>query len=495
MSTCISIEEYLSQEHRKERIPEIEQLSLYLDRLDVIRMMINSNYGTKEMIGYVLSNNIQKLQEKLLEMERFELAIDIAKKYGLDSSSIWKTWAIICLKHLQFADARRKFNRYFDQTARASDDQQTLKNIVDILVRSNSTNLQPMSIKEKCNQILAGKYDFLSDSTDLVHPSQSTSQMTTPSAILQQRSHLKPRIYQEIVYYIKQYGTADDLLHFYVEHHYWKEAVEYFIGLNREQAASANTCSHFLNSLFIPAQTRGSLGAFFAAIRQSDPQLAILWSSLIAICRHLTKNEYFNSLYRVQIFMSDYLRAAITQINCFFLSQRTASSDAVADDDSTAATDMDSFDLLYRRITHLEKARDNCNMYLHNVEYVKLKPGCLHVEKKDVLKQIRLIEVQIDILKRFKLKRVKYPLTSLFSTDDGDHQPSSNRYLPPSGLVLRAFQSELAVSFTGRSHFPPTLLEHDLVRKSQIAALMILYFSDSLEEGFRHSLRIIQVSL
>lgn len=136
-----------------------------------------------------------------------------------------------------------------------------------------------------------------------------------------------------------------------------------------------------------------------------------------------------------------------------------------------------------------------CNLYLHNVEYVKLKPGCLHVEKKDVLKQIRLIEVQIDILKRFKVKRVKYPLTSFLPDEADGKSGQSLRYLPLSGLVLRAFQSELAVNFTLKSNFPPTLLEHDLVRKSQVAALMILYFCDSLEEGFRYSLRIIQVSL
>lgn len=481
MSTRISIEEYLSQENREERMQEIEQLNLYLDRLDVIRMMINSNYGTKEMIGYVLSNNIQKLQEKLLEMERFELAIDIAKKYGQDSSSIWKTWAIICLKHLQFVDARRKFSRYFDQVTRSSEVQQTLRNIVDILVRGNSANQQPVSIKEKCAQIMAGQFEFLCDKTSLLQ-TQTSSQVN--SALLQNRSHLNPRIFQEIVYYLKQYGSPEDLLHFYVNHLYWKEAVEYFTAMNRESPAESTTCNSFLTDLFLAAQVKGALGALFAAIRQVDPQFALLWSSLITTCKYLAKNEFYNSLYRVQIFMQDYLRAAITQINCFFLSQ---SHDDTAN--LPAGVDVNSFELLHRRVNHLEKARDNCNMYLHNIEYINLKPGCLHVEKKGVLKQIRLIETQIEILKRFKLKKVSYPLTSLLTNDD--EQPTDQSL---SGRLLWAFQRELSITLT-KLPYPPTLLEHDVVRKSQITALLILYFCDNLEEGFRYSLRIIQVSL
>ncbi|KAJ6217183.1 hypothetical protein RDWZM_008340 [Blomia tropicalis] len=488
ISTRISIEEGINHQisnQLNEQILEIEQLNLYLDRLDVIRMMINSNYGTKEMIGYVLSNNIQKLQEKLLEMERFELAVDIAKKYGLDSSSIWKTWATICLKHFQFVDARRKFSRYFDQSKRVSDIQLTLKNIVDILVRSNSASLKQTSSKEKCMQIMSGKYSFIQDHSTTSQPVATAPTTTTSSPT---NCHLKPRIFQEIVYYFKEYGTPEDLLHFYVDHYYWKEAVDHFIVTIPNNDQHINS---FLIDLFLPSQTKGSLSSLFTAIRQCDPQLNILWPSLIATCKYLAKNELYNSLYRLQIFMNDYLRAAITQINYFFLHQSSDVdyTDNLLESNSTELN-LNSFDLLYGRIGFLEKARDSCNMYLHNMEYVtQTKPGSLHVTRKDVIKQIRLIETQIEVLKRFKLKRVSFPVT--YPIEVNDQQLEPNQYVPLVGQVLRSMQMEQSIKI-GKSMFAPTLLEHDIIRKSLITSLIILFFCDNLEEGFRYSLRLIQ---
>lgn len=488
ISTRIFIERYygLDQMRLNETNQEIEQLNLYLDRLDVIRMMINSNYGTKEMISFVLNNNIQKLQERLLEMERFELAIDIAKKYGLDSSSIWKTWALICLKHFQFSEARRKFTRYFDQAKRFSEIQLTLKSIVNILVNNNLTNHHSVPIKNQCQQIISGTFDFLRESIDIEKSTAAVKQSN--------RQQLNSKIFEEIVYYLQEYGTYDDLLRFYVNHFYWNEAVKYFLSNNQDSTLTAKMNNSFLQDLFIPAQVKGCLSLLFAAIRKCDPQLNHLWAYLISTCKYLDKNSFYNSLCRVQAFMNDYLRAAITQINCFFLSQLNELQIDDIDD-----IELNSFDLLHYRIGHLEKARDYCNMYLHNMDYVNIRSGCLSVEKKDVFKQIRLIEFQIEILKRFKMKNVSFPTTvhvdsldSLLSVlnDSGHTLPQP---IPAyTAYVLHTFQTELALKISS-SLYPPTFLEHDTNRKSLIVSFIILHFCDTIEEGFRYSLRIIQV--
>nr|XP_046908794.1 uncharacterized protein LOC124490361 [Dermatophagoides farinae] len=539
----------------------IEQLNRYLDRLDVIRMLINSNFGSKEMIGYVLNNNIQKLQEKLLEAERFELTIDIAKKYGNESSSIWKSWALISLKYFHFAEARQKFGRYFDQLKRFSEVQKTLRMIIETLVSVNSTSLTSIPINDKCSRIIFGQFDFFSDTPTLALSSSSKINTNISTLVNQQ---LKPRILQEIVYYLETYGSKDDQLQFYVSHFYWKEAIDSFLrqpssssSTSNVKETKSNIVNNFLKKIFIPAQVNGHLSELFAAIRIADPKQQQLGSSLIHICKYLNHNESFHTLYRVQVFMTDYLRAAITQINHFFLSpsssinhqQRTSSSNDYYynDNNNDLSNDLNSFDLLFHRLSHLEKARDYCNMYLHNIDFIRLKRGCLSVDKKDVYKQIRLIELQIDILRRFRRRKIHFPvaititdniddLENYFKTSILSNYPrnrSSSTSLILSSYALAHLQRQILQEQQQFSHlesikmmtlrlpYPPTLLEHDPIRKSLITAFVILYYGQKnissntisvttvnrnenlakvdddadnvdIEDGFRCALRIIQ---
>ncbi|KAH9422529.1 Zinc finger FYVE domain-containing protein 26 [Dermatophagoides pteronyssinus] len=491
---------------------DIEQLNRYLDRLDVIRMLINANYGSKEMIGLVLNNNIQKLQEKLLEAERFELTIDIAKKYGYEYSSIWKSWALISLKYFHFAEARQKFGRYFDQVKRFSDIQKTLHMIIETLVSVNSTSLTTISIKDKCSRIIFGQFDFFTDTTALAHNTSNSSKMVNNTNISTLVNHqLKPRILQEIVYYLETYGSKDDQLQFYVSHFYWKEAIDSFLRQPPSSSSSSsstnvketksNMVNNFLEKIFIPAQINGHLSELFAAIRLIDPKQQQLGSSLIHICKYLDRNESFHTLYRVQIFMNDYLRAAITQINHFFLSSTIlftnfqSSNDLNQSNNNNHDQDLNNFELLFNRISYLEKAKDYCNMYLHNFDFIRLKRGCLSVDKKDVYKQIRLIELQIDILRRFRRRKILFPVTIIMNNDNVDelenqfkksktYRSSSSTPLILSAYALAYLQRQIWQQFSSSSSlmeqteqksssslrlpYPPTLLEHDPIRKSLI---------------------------
>ncbi|OTF81702.1 hypothetical protein BLA29_004671, partial [Euroglyphus maynei] len=437
------------------------------------------------MIGYVLNNNIQKLQEKLLEAERFELTIDIAKKYGNVYSSIWKSWALISLKYFHFAEARQKFARYFDQVKRFSEIQKTLHMIIETLVSVNSNSLTSISIKDKCSRIIFGQFDFFTDT-----PTLSSSSKINISTLVNHQ--LKPRILQEIVYYLETYGSKDDQLNFYVSHFYWKEAIDSFLHTQPSSSVEtkSNMVNNFLEKIFIPAQVNGHLSELFAAIRIVDPKQQQLGSSLIHICKYLNRNESFHTLYRLQVFMNDYLRAAITQINHFFLSP----SLLFANFGQTSSTnDLNSFELLFHRITHLEKARDYCNMYLHNIDFIRLKRGCLSVDKKDVYKQIRLIELQIDILRRFWRRKIHFPVTIMIKSDNVDDLENHFKTLNygSTSQILSAYafahlrrqfssleqtEQKPVQSTTLRLPYPPTLLEHDPIRKSLITAFVILYY-------------------
>ncbi|KAF7487947.1 Zinc finger FYVE domain-containing protein 26 [Sarcoptes scabiei] len=532
ISTRLAIEEKLNpieeKIHNEGSVPgsssstaETEQLNLYLDQLDVIRMLINANFRSKEIISYVLNNNIQKLKEKLLEAERFELTIDIAKKYGIESNSIRKAWALICLKNLHFDEARKKFAQYFIQIKRISEKQITLKILIETLSSLNYTPLQAVPLKNKCSLIQKGDFRFLSGSeneqSDDVASIFDSKSVSSKSQEITETNSLKSKIFAEIVYYLETYGSYDDQIKFFIENGYFKDAIKCFI--RSQQVQSSRIGADFVQKIFIPSHLNGHLGDLFTAIRICDPKQTILWVCLLESCKYLNKNYYYHSLYKVQIFMNDYLRAAITQINHFFFNlsiephqedpKDSFEREVRSQSSINLPVDCDGFELLRSRSIYLEKARDLCNIYLHNIDFIKIKHGCLVVEKQDVFKQISLIELQIDLLKRFE--KISYPISCrLYSVEELEHYlmewSISERPLFLSAFLLSLLETKLNIKID-RLPYPPTLLEYDYVRKSLITALIILYYDQKslpqqsgseteiinrFEDGFRCALRIIE---
>ncbi len=421
VSTRISLEEENSE--------LIDQLNFLLGRLDAIRMIINSNCNTKEIISYALSNSdnsILKLQEKLIEMERFELARDLAKKFGFDSKSIWKTWAFICLKYCQFSEAREKFKQVFDIN-KTAERNQILENIVDILSKHKYSN--NISIRDKCIQIKTGKFNANSRKNNF-----ETNDFLS----------INPKVYNEMIYYLEEYGNKEDIIKFHAKHSMWRKAIDILL----KESSNLNINNIFIRELFMPAVKRGFLSAFLYDLKYTDPALNRIWRCLLATCNYLNNNNMYHILHVLQVFMGDYLRAAITQINCFYLNP--PASDYME---------------LNSRIEHLQTAKQHCRDFL-NLSPGSYRSGCLVMEKEDVMKQMRTLNLQIDITMKFNDKRIKgfLPLDVSSDPSDGDEDRS-----------------------------PPTILDHNKARKTELTALVTMCYGNSIVEGFTVAQMIIKV--
>ncbi|CAG5127067.1 unnamed protein product [Candidula unifasciata] len=68
----------------------------------------------------------------------------------------------------------------------------------------------------------------------------------------------------------------------------------------------------------------GEMSRLLEQMLMLDPTLEKWTAYLMATCKHLLKQKYFNTLYHVQLFMKDYIRAAMTCITHFY--QRGATS-------------------------------------------------------------------------------------------------------------------------------------------------------------------------
>lgn len=53
----------------------------------------------------------RRLRDKIIDSERFSLAIDVTGKCGLDPTAVWFAWGLSQLKSGDFKDARENFSK------------------------------------------------------------------------------------------------------------------------------------------------------------------------------------------------------------------------------------------------------------------------------------------------------------------------------------------------------------------------------------------------
>lgn len=53
----------------------------------------------------------RRMRDKLIQVERLHLAVEVSTKCGLDPAGVWAAWGMNCLINGDFPQAREKFNR------------------------------------------------------------------------------------------------------------------------------------------------------------------------------------------------------------------------------------------------------------------------------------------------------------------------------------------------------------------------------------------------
>ena len=309
-------------------------------------------------------------------MERFELASDLAAKFGLDSKSIFKTWAFICLKQNQFSEARDKFRLVFDKN-KSSEGNRNLEDITNVLLKRKYWS--DTSLSDDCLQIKRGKFN----SNETIG-----SKFYIDSNDLQTKN---PKIFSEVMYYLEEYGTNEDVIKFYIKNSVFKSAITLF--LNNCNSFSNN---FFMKEMFMSSVKRGFLSQFLRDLKSCDPALSRVWKYLLVVCKYLSANHMFHFL---SLNRSDY------------------------------------------------------------------RSGCLIMDKEEVMRQLRSLNIQIDITIRFHEKRIKGFLpNAVYSADESRELKN-----------------------------PPTILDHNKSRKTQMAALVAITYGQQISEGFSVSQIIIKV--
>ena len=273
--------------------------------------------------------------------------------------------------------------------------------------------------------------------------------------------------------------------------------------------------SCFVSDFLVPALRKSCLGRVLALMKSTDATLTKSSKYLIASCRYFTKHGYFNVLHSLQLFMSDYLRATITQVTHFYL-----------------AKPISGYDVLAGRLEHLLLARGHLNAYLEHRSHLVSVSYVLNQPVEQVKKNIRTINYQIEITRAFAHRSVDASVLLILEEEQASSSSTpiaekSNSKLPArKESISKSLQSNspslhpdsawlhtsLSTSFNSSSprrrtrsssidsgstlatsaFCPLTLLDESKKKRTQLTALVIVEFADRIAEGFTLACKLIQ---
>lgn len=385
-------------------LSQAELLGLLAERGCLNLLPLSSN------TTYIDSISLMKLIDKLLEREQWNLALEVSTKAGIDKSGefftgliskmfYWETvgvfaaWGMSCLKAGNLATAREKFiycmdkHAFRDNTSYEVDSSSVkgtknplfLNELIKILecknealdealVRDQQKFLSSMTANQSVVSgpqsesaiFILNKLQRLNDIENGVYtknPKRDVGKKTKPV--------LEDVIYNECVYYLNKYGTGLNLVEFHLKYGQYKKVVESIL-------LKQITPEMFVQ-IYVKCLKQGTVTALQTHMSEIDPTLAV-WKVrmcdqtlrifhrilfqdfLMKVCGHLENHHFLNSLYQLQLFMGDYVRAAILCVK-FYKDKAATFKDLLKKNDH-----------LKESLRHLKQAREQ-------EQWVAVSPG------------------------------------------------------------------------------------------------------------------------
>lgn len=270
----------------------------YISKVDVLKILVMANYKYIPSLDDILETSaVARLRNQLLEAEHYQLAVEVSTKSGLDPAGVWQAWGMACLKAGHLSGAREKFAR-------------CLKPPVD----RNQLNLGPLLLQEivqhletsvRPNVATSFGEDILASLLELEEILSDSGPIERADGQMRNSS-----FHQESLFYLSTYGTHLALISFHMHHDCLLEALKYL--LNKECPDEV-----FLEGILQPSLEQGRLGSLEEVLEKLDPGLETSSRYLIASCQLMQRRGHFHTLYRLQQFMTDHVRAAMTCIRFF----------------------------------------------------------------------------------------------------------------------------------------------------------------------------------
>ncbi|XP_017768191.1 PREDICTED: zinc finger FYVE domain-containing protein 26 homolog isoform X1 [Nicrophorus vespilloides] len=408
-------------------LSQADLLGLLAERGCLNLLPIPSHNGTP----YVDSTVLRRLRDKLLEMEQWNFALDVSTKAGLDNTAVFAEWGKSYLRAGCLEMARENFSRCFEKSHPHEflDYSMSIdldENSVDSSIRKHyhskssliMTETKPQRNPPLLNKIIEilenqtmkvdvnkrktfNSTDKLEKSTTYRKHHESEQAICIKYKLrnlkmistglymknsINGSNHIDPIFYNECLYYLNRYGSHLSLLQFYIKNNNVHEALHYIV----DNSVSTDV---FID-VYLICLKDGIVQQLQSGMSTIDSTLEIWKDYLRSICCHLEKQSLLNSLYQLQQFMGDFVRASMTCIRFYKENAK-------------------SYRDLLLNVHFLDKAKDHLRQELEQQQWVKVNPvkkqNCyeekalanpslvMKVDSKNINKHINTIKNQIII--------------------------------------------------------------------------------------------------
>ncbi|XP_011866537.1 PREDICTED: uncharacterized protein LOC105561295 isoform X2 [Vollenhovia emeryi] len=338
--------------------------------VDLIATLIRSDCVALIPTDDLDEHTLRKLRDLLTEKERWTLALDVSTKAGLDTQGVWAAWGKACLKVGHIEQAREKFHHCLDKILHEDLDDWVMLSYSKELLENPKTELtetttcaptrdeisdeerrsykgghSKRSEYSKCRPLkdppLLTEILQILDNLSVHRPrtQQPSPQLKSDAAqeILQTLNSLKAIsqnqqfnvkylipanqtvYYQESLYYLLAYGSYASILQFFLKHKEFDKCLAYILDNDIEHDL-------FLNGVYLYCLRNGHAEKLHDAMRTRDPTLVIWRKYLISVCHFMERKQYWHTLYQIQLFMRDCVRASMTCIR-FYTNEANTYSD------------------------------------------------------------------------------------------------------------------------------------------------------------------------
>uniref|UniRef100_A0A8B9HD90 Zinc finger FYVE domain-containing protein 26 n=1 Tax=Astyanax mexicanus TaxID=7994 RepID=A0A8B9HD90_ASTMX len=283
---------------RAGRSQDLALCDSYISKVDVLKILVSSNYKYIPSLDDILETAaITRLRNQLLEAEYYRLAVEVSTKSGLDPSGVWHAWGLACLKAGCLSGAREKFSRCL----KAPVD----RNQLNMGTRLLQEIVQHLESTVRPTHSTAVDEDILASLAELEEALRDPAPVERVEGRVQRCGH-----YNECLYYLLNYGTHLSLISFYLRHDGLRDALTHLH--NKECPEDV-----FLEGVLMPCLERGRLGALQAQLESLDSSLENWGRYLLSACQLLQRKGHYHTLFQLQQFMMDHIRAAMTCIRFF----------------------------------------------------------------------------------------------------------------------------------------------------------------------------------
>ncbi|XP_011305898.1 uncharacterized protein Sptz [Fopius arisanus] len=308
----------------------------FLSQVDLIDTLMQSDCLALLPRGDLNDHAFRRLRDILTEKEQWVLALKVSTKTGLDTQGVWAAWGKACLKAGYYERAREKFDYCLEKVSqddlddwvllphplpktargdksvksRPTKDPPLVGEILYILENSNSSEQYSKSQISGKNSTAQEIMNTLENLKGISHGQYKVVKVTTTSKSIR---------YQESLYYLLMYGSCNSILEFFIRHNELDKCLAYALENDVDPEV-------FFNVAIIGCLKIGKLGKLCDTMTAKDPTLMTWKKYLIATCLYLERKQLMNTLYQLQLFMRDYVRAAMTCIK-FYVTDASMYSD------------------------------------------------------------------------------------------------------------------------------------------------------------------------